>query len=178
MCCTHYARWRKYGDPLITKRIIGDIEARFWSKVDRRGDDECWPWLDKPGTGPSHGYGVFGIGQKVVKAHVWAYEHFVGPLPQGKPRLDHLCHTRDIACPGGPCAHRLCVNFLQAGIRHLEPVTGRENTLRGRSTKLSDEVVAGLHARWLNGETAEALALEADTHPATLYKRFQRIATA
>lgn len=22
----------------------GSVEERFWSKVDRRGEDECWPW--------------------------------------------------------------------------------------------------------------------------------------
>jgi hypothetical protein len=30
--------------------------ARFWSNVDVRGSDECWPWLRPPG---GHGYGQF-----------------------------------------------------------------------------------------------------------------------
>ena len=33
-----------------------DIVARFWAKVDRRGDDECWPWL---ASTRSKGYGAF-----------------------------------------------------------------------------------------------------------------------
>lgn len=31
------------------------LEERFWAKVDKRADDECWPWLaarikDKAGS--------------------------------------------------------------------------------------------------------------------------------
>jgi hypothetical protein len=168
-CEMHYRRWQKSGDPLVTKRILGDIEARFWSKVDRRGDDECWPWLDAPN---SDGYGVFGIGQKVVKAHHWAYERFVAPIPFDE-MPDHACHDPAICKPPSPesCLHRMCVNFLS----HLEPVTNRENVLRGARTKLSDEVVIGLHARHLAGETVDALALETGTHRANLYKRFRRL---
>jgi hypothetical protein len=166
-CHTHYMRWRRYGDPLATKRIIGDIEARFWSKVDRRGDDECWPWLDRPS---SDGYGVFGVGQKVVKAHHWAYEQFIKPIPNGL-MPDHLCHDPAVCKLDKACPHRLCVNYLH----HLELVTNRENVLRGARTKVQDDLAAVLHARWLAGEKIEALALEAGTHRANLYKRFRRI---
>jgi hypothetical protein len=56
-----------------------------------------------------------------------AYELEVGPIPKGKA-LDHLCHNADLSCLGGAgCLHRRCVNP-----RHLEPVTMRENTMRGR----------------------------------------------
>ncbi len=161
-CSMHYARWRKYGDPLATKRIIGDIEARFWSKVDKDGPipahrpdlGQCWVWTDVPND---MGYGVFGVGQKVVKAYRWSYEHFVKPIPDGL-MPDHLCRNPPCVRPS-----------------HLEPVTNRENVLRGDRTKVSDEVAFALHARWLAGEKIEALALEAGTHRANLYKRFKRI---
>lgn len=47
-----------------------------------------------------------------VQAYRFAYEHFVGPIPEGL-ELDHLCRN-----PG-------CVNP-----EHLEPVTHGENTRR------------------------------------------------
>jgi HNH endonuclease len=169
-CRMHYARWRKYGDPLVTKRIIGDIDARFWSHVDRRGDDECWPWTSPTDT---EGYGVFGVGQKVVKAMRWAYERYVGPIPEGF-MPDHLCHDPAVCKLDNSCPHRLCVNYL----RHLELVTNRENCLRGARTKVPDELAAALHARWQSGEKIEVLALEAGTHRANLYKRFKRITLA
>lgn len=88
-------------------------EERFWSKVDRRADDECWLWTG----GLSSGYGRFNSGpnKRSGLAHRFAYELTVGPIPAGLT-IDHLCRNR------------ACVNS-----RHLEPVTGVENTMRGFS---------------------------------------------
>jgi hypothetical protein len=68
------------------------------------------------------------VGGKNAYAHRVAYELLIGAVPNDLT-LDHLCHTRDAACPGGrTCPHRRCVNPA-----HLEPVSGRVNRLRGRS---------------------------------------------
>ncbi|OZC50545.1 hypothetical protein CH289_16090 [Rhodococcus sp. RS1C4] len=85
---------------------------RFWSKVDRRAADECWPWLRSTLAG---GYGRYRLPTKHVLAHRFAYELVVGPVPEGLT-LDHTCRNR------------ICVNPS-----HLDPVTMRENTLRGES---------------------------------------------
>jgi hypothetical protein len=85
------------------------LEKRFWVKVDKRGDDECWPWL----AGKSKGYGNFSRDGKDAKAYRVSYELLVGPIPPGRD-LDHLCRNR------------ACVNPA-----HLEPVSRRENILRG-----------------------------------------------
>jgi hypothetical protein len=87
-----------------------DVDA-FWEKVDRRGPDECWPWL---GTHATNGYGRAWIDhRRRAPAHRIAYELVRDPIPAGLS-LDHLCRNRD------------CVNPA-----HLEPVTNRENVLRG-----------------------------------------------
>ena len=44
---------------------------RFWSKVDKRGPDDCWPWLAYTNAG---GYGVITIAGKQVLAHRQAYQ--------------------------------------------------------------------------------------------------------
>lgn len=96
-------------------------EERFWAKVDRNGPvpdyrpdlGPCWIW-----TGATQfGYGRFSYGgfdgTRGYVAHRFSYEALVGPIPEGLV-LDHLCRVRN------------CVNPA-----HLEPVTHRENSLRG-----------------------------------------------
>ena len=88
----------------------------FWSKVDKRSDDECWEWLGpraNPKSGAPSGYGRIYIRRKINQAHRVSYELVNGPIPEGLV-LDHLCRN--------PC----CVNPA-----HLEPVSQQENVLRG-----------------------------------------------
>lgn len=54
---------------------------RFWSKVDRRGADECWPWL----SGSSNfGHGRFVLGGHLHSQHRVAYTIHYGPIPEGE----------------------------------------------------------------------------------------------
>lgn len=74
--------------------LLDEIEqARFWSRVDIRGPDECWPWL----AGKSKGYGVIEIDGRSHKAHriSWSIEN--GAIPAG--RL--ICHE----CDNPPCVN-------------------------------------------------------------------------
>lgn len=84
-------------------------EERFLAKV-TVSDTGCHLWT---GATMTNGYGRFGGEGRAVLAHRWAYEHFIGPIPEGL-ELDHLCRVRN------------CVNPF-----HLEPVTGAENRRRG-----------------------------------------------
>lgn len=105
-CPMHYQRWRKHGDPLHT---VPTAAERFWLKVNRTAD--CWIWMAYKNP---LGYGQFGVGgSKLVLAHRFAYEAVVGPIPPGMD-LDHLCRNPSCVKPA-----------------HLEPVTHRENLLRG-----------------------------------------------
>jgi hypothetical protein len=82
----------------------------------------CWLWQKTR----NRGYGVIQWNGKQHQAHRITYELLVDSIPEGLT-LDHLCHTNDKSCPGGnTCPHRRCVNPA-----HLEPVTNRENILRG-----------------------------------------------
>jgi hypothetical protein len=89
-----------------------NTEQTFWERVSRGDPDGCWPWL---GWKDGEGYGTFWIDGRYHRAHRFAYELLVGPIPEGL-QPDHLCRNHACCNP-----------------THLEPVTQRENILRGFS---------------------------------------------
>jgi hypothetical protein len=97
--------------------------ARFMSWVEIQPNG-CWRWKGKLNK---NGYGYFWFEGKSRLVHRFAYEHFVGPIPEGY-EVDHTCHTRDESCPGGRCDHRACV----CPDDHLEAVTSLVNVMRSR----------------------------------------------
>lgn len=96
-------------------------EERFWERVvvgsvstDPLASvtTPCWLWI---GSVPHDGYGRFYIDGTTVMAHRLAYEAEFGSIPDGR-ELDHLCRVKN------------CIRGS-----HLEPVSHRENSLRGDS---------------------------------------------
>jgi hypothetical protein len=126
MCSNCWTVWRRErGAEFVS--LYDDPVSRFWAKVDKRGPDECWPWL---GSIEQTGYGHFQTtyeGVRFTKAHRFAHHVTVGPIPVDLD-LDHTCHTRDGSCRlGNACPHRRCCNPA-----HTEPVSERINVLRSR----------------------------------------------
>ena len=71
-----------------------DITERFWSKVQRGGPDECWPWI----AGTSHrGYGAFYLDHGMHQSHRVSWELTHGPITDGL----HVLHT----CDNPPCVN-------------------------------------------------------------------------
>ena len=102
--------------------MMSDRVTRFWAKAIPEPNSGCWLWT---GARDPKGYGLcrFPLGDAVIlqRAHRVVYQIERGAIPVGL-EIDHLCRNPS------------CVNP-----DHLEPVTRRENTLRGNSPKLSAE---------------------------------------
>ena len=79
-----------------------------------RSDQGCWEWS---GAKDGDGYASMHYAGRCYRAHRFAYEQFVGPIPKGLV-LDHLCRNRGCVRPD-----------------HLEPVTNAENIRRGETGK-------------------------------------------
>jgi hypothetical protein len=71
------------------------LSKSFWTKVDIRSENECWPW--KLSTG-SHGYGQTWDKITVRVAHRCAWELTYGRIPVGLT-IDHLCRNRRCCNP-------------------------------------------------------------------------------
>lgn len=85
----------------------------------------CWLWT---GHLTHDGYAKFSAdGGRLVYAHRFSYETFVGSIPKGLT-LDHTCHNGSGCIAAGNCRHRRCVNW-----KHVEPVTHQVNLLRGET---------------------------------------------
>lgn len=88
------------------------IPIELFNKLDGKFivSNDCWLWL---GNINSNGYGVIGYQKKDYLAHRVMFASILGQIP-ARLTLDHLCRVRN------------CVNP-----EHLEPVSHKENCLRG-----------------------------------------------
>ena len=100
------------------------MEARFLKYVNKT--DTCWLWTGSK----SYGYGQFNFDNRNCRAHRYAYEMWVGPIPSGLV-LRHKCDNP------------ICVNP-----DHLETGTQQDNindrNARGRQAKGEKQHLAKL----------------------------------
>lgn len=160
MCITHYQHWWRYGTPHVLAAPTAETYIeRFWNYVDKSaGEDACWPWT---AARDKSGYGRYGIRRenKVVFAHRFALELSIGEIPDGLI----ACHR----CNNPPCCN---VKHLYAGTvkqNHDDYVaTGKYigpphySGVQNGHSKLNEEQVRSIRARFASGETRKALAEE------------------
>lgn len=96
MCSIHYNRLRASLPNGLNGKNARPLEERLWKRIEKRGDDECWPWTAKS---RQSGYGWIGTQRGGhVLAHRAAWESVNGPIPKGEGAhgtvVMHMCDNR------------------------------------------------------------------------------------
>lgn len=71
-------------------------EARFWSKVNKLGPDECWEWT---GSINEAGHGRFRVGDKMKCAHRVSWDMAYPDRLAGDSFVIHACKNRKCVNP-------------------------------------------------------------------------------
>jgi hypothetical protein len=99
LCSKHYNRLRTTGTTDDGPRARKPFAQRLWEKIDKRGENDCWPWV---GNTVSLGYGqlsLYGRPSTPIRSHRAVWEQVNGPIPEGMV-VRHTCHNRACCNPG------------------------------------------------------------------------------
>jgi hypothetical protein len=142
-------------------------EVRYWQHVDRRGPDECWPWL---AFCDWDGYGKFSLSpqKRSIGAHRFGYVLAYGPLSEGIKVLRH--------CDNPPCVNP---SHLFLG---TTADNNRDKGEKGRAwygedhhnAVLTAPLVTELRNRHQHGEPIKALAREYGIFYGTVWSAISR----
>ena len=150
---SHITRLSNHPEPINSVSVPDSVARRFWPKVDRRGDHECWLWQ---GYTIPRGYGMLSgerRGSNPLYAHRVSFELHHGPVPDGL-EVGHRCHTPTCVNP----AHLYACTHLE-NVRHSAR-DGRLHAPRPSRRKVSDAACDAMLARVRAGESQASVALD------------------
>lgn len=169
-CTSHYARWNRYGDPLVRYRDRYATPEESFAGRAQRAASGCLEWH---GSRYPNGYGQISVKGRNVLAHRYAWERSHGPIPEGI-QIDHTCFNR--ACVD--VAHLRMATRVQNG-RNLQGArrTNRSTGIRGVDIMRGKYIRGRVH---VDGKelsrmfpTVEAAAEWVREQRAALYGEFQ-----
>jgi hypothetical protein len=142
-------------------RPIIDPIKKFWSRVEKRGDDECWKWL---GSFDKDGYGQMrdGILKIQDRGHKFSFKLHNGEIPKGMC----VCHS---------CDTPSCTNpkhlFLGTAKENVADKVKKKRHAKGESQgqhKLTENQIIEIRLR--ANESYKTLCKEFNLVPSTVYR--------
>lgn len=123
------------------------LADRFWSKVDRKGEDECWNWSAAVRR-KDEGYGAFWMNGRHRPSNQVAYELSAGPVPCGMV----VCHS---------CDNPRCCNpahlFIGTNLDNNDDKVAKHRHAHGSTmgtAKLTEADVVEIRAAKIHGKRA------------------------
>lgn len=127
--------------------ILSNVQiARFWSRVDKHGPDECWNWI---GDVTARGYGRFSIKDRGYKAH----------------RIAYFLHTE--YDPVNSKVHQSCGNPACCNPAHLTTLSTRIGA-NHHNARLTEVEVNEIRAFYLDGISQRSLSRKFDVSQSTI----------
>lgn len=141
-CRKHYQRVKKYGHPRGGPTTHAPPEVKFWRYVEKRGPDDCWPWIGKR---QKTGYGRMGIGaKKQVGAHRLSHFIATGESPEV---VMHTCDNPWCVNPAHLRGGTMADNNADMREKLRDNRTVRPHGAAHHRAKLTEEMVKEIKAR-------------------------------
>jgi len=158
-CLTYHIECvlRGYAAPALRiPLLLTSVQRRFLAKIDTTGD--CWLW-----KGCKRGLHYGGV-SKGGYAHRWAYQQFIGPIPDGQSVLHH-------------CDTPLCVNpahlFLGTQTDNIRDKVGKGRVANGErlpQAKLTEAIIAEARRLKKAGASNPELAIRFGVAEITIWR--------
>jgi hypothetical protein len=131
---------------------------RFWKRAMPEPNTGCWLWF---GCSVRRGYGTINVHGKAERAHRFAYEQFVGPIPPGLQVL-HRC---DVTCCVNP--EHLFLGTFADNMRDRNKKGRQARDVRNGGAKLNRREVREI---FFATETHPVLARRYGVHVNTVWR--------